>query len=687
MRRRKLLQGAAYLALFTVPVSGLIDTSEARVPHSGGSAGTSNTLTLVTMEAGIIGQSTPVTGFGPFAMGGYGRYTGTAPTTATGTWSGCGGGAATNVVLTADIYETGTYLVNVDAPGTAGTGCRLTITTNLGTTATSPPTIVTNFTTGSEVVSNIHNAPGWRKSHSYAPATGPKTRVVNGAGWTPGTATYTPGAALNAYELTSRSSCTSAASGGPSGTGSSIGDGTCTWKYLSGVDYITASAYALDAPAWVSGTSYMFGQGITTPSAGGILQSFSLIGIGAHPGYSFCTSTVSPPLGSWTGNVITTSDGCLWVYQGDIAYSSQASYIPWKTYANYPNNASTTHVTRDYRALLWNDREYVAGSKGETNPIGSYGHTRGGGYGLESNQNDCVTGICHYITFTPAAGESFRDSLTTSSPLSGYDPTKGVAFRNPNASGGSEPAAFFVGDHYVRVNGIQFQSAHAAGLFTWNNEQITNNIIDGGWSNGGSTYGAAVVGDVFLVLSGNLIISHGPMGFMFKYGNTFILYNTFINVGHVSNATAVAFAWAWVMQAPVMSNNAIYGFPHVGSYLTAEPVQVFDSSSSHNITDTASGDSGTAPWIQGNATASMVITVAGTTYSTTGANMFVSPGTDFRPGTALVGAGGSYGNFNWNCQHPTVEGCPVVLNEDTPDIIGTARPRAGSWTVGAEQKP
>jgi hypothetical protein len=677
--------------LFAAILGLLPWSAHGELPHGGG--GRAPGLTFLTLEAGIIGQSTPMTGYTPFPMGGYGTYTGTAPTSATARWTGCGGGPAANVKITTDIYGAGTYLVLVDVPGATGSGCTLTLTTNLGTTATSPGTIVTDWSTGSEVVSNIHNAPGWQASHVYTPANGPKTRVVNGAGWTPGTSSwwtpgnYNPGQPLKAYELTS-GRCTSAASGGPSGTGASIGDGTCSWKYLSGVDYISASAYTLDAPAWASGTSYMFGQAVTATNATGLLQSFGLIGTGAHPGFAFCTSTVSPPLGSWSSNVITTSDGCTWLYQGDIVYSSQASYIPWKTYANN-GIASVTHTTRDYRALLWNDQEYVAGLNGETNPIASNGHTRGSGWN-EGNQNDCVTGRCHYITFTTAPGESFRDSLTPSSPLTGYDPTKGVAFRNPNKCGGGscgEPAAFSVGDHWVRVDGLQFQSAYGSGVFAWNNEQITNNIIDGGWDNG-YTYGAAVWMDVFSVLANNLIISHGPIGFAFKYGNTFVLYNTFVNVGSVSNAAAVVFNWAWIMQPPVISNNAIYGFPHLGAYTPGEiPVQVFDSSSSHNITDTRSGDSGAAPWVQGKPKSATVIIIPGTTYSTAGVGMFVSPGKDWRPGTALISAGVAYGNFNWNCQSMPALGCPIVLNFDTPDILHTSRPQAGCRTVGPMQHP
>jgi len=168
-----------------------------------------------------------------------------------------------------------------------------------------------------------------------------------------------------------------------------------------------------------------------------------------------------------------------------------------------PNNASTTHLTRDYRALLWNDREYVAGSNHENNPIGEGGHTRGGGIGFEGNQNDCVTDIVTTSRSPPPLARVFRDSLTPSSQLMGYDLTKGVSFRNPNKCGGSacsEPAAFSVGDHWVRVDGLQMQSAYGAGIISWNNEQITNNIIDGGWNNH-YTYGTAVWMDVFSVLA------------------------------------------------------------------------------------------------------------------------------------------------------------------------------------------
>ena len=101
------------------------------------------------------------------------------------------------------------------------------------------------------IVSNIHNAPGWLPSHAYSPSSGPSTRVVNGAGWDPATGAFIPRRALAAYQLIS-DACTSGTSGGPSGRGGEIVDGTCTWKYLSGVDYISLTGWAFDNRALAS---------------------------------------------------------------------------------------------------------------------------------------------------------------------------------------------------------------------------------------------------------------------------------------------------------------------------------------------------------------------------------------------------------------------------------------------------
>ena len=73
-------------------------------------------------------------------------------------------------------------------------------------------------------------------------------------GGTRRTAAIIPVRPLDAYQLISTGTCTSASSGGPSGTGASIKDGTCTWKYLSNVDYISITGWAFDNRPWKSGT-------------------------------------------------------------------------------------------------------------------------------------------------------------------------------------------------------------------------------------------------------------------------------------------------------------------------------------------------------------------------------------------------------------------------------------------------
>lgn len=173
--------------------------------------------------------------------------------------------------------------------------------------------------------SNIHNTSGWLASHSYTYSAGPPsghfTRVTNGAAWN-GSA-YTAGSALNAYQLISPTSgtCTSASSGGPSGTSSNIVDGTCTWEYLSGVDYVTLSGFIMDAPVWASGTTYAY---------------FALVRLSTSPYNAFvlngtwgCHSTVAPTIGT-SGTLL--SDGCEWTYRGDIIYTSGATFMPNQTW-------------------------------------------------------------------------------------------------------------------------------------------------------------------------------------------------------------------------------------------------------------------------------------------------------------------------------------------------------------------
>ena len=516
-------------------------------------------ISLLTLEPGVVGQSTTSGSFAGYPMTGYGTYSGIgAPSSATGTWTGCGGGAATVTSFSLNPYPVGstgasnsgaagTFTVGVNAPATAGTGCTLTITTNTGVTATSPPTNVAADTHGTLVTSNIHNAPGWLHSHAYAPASGPKTRVNNGAGWTESTGTWNPGSLLRAYELTS-GSCTSAASGGPTGTGSTITDGTCTWKYLSDTDYITITGWQRDAPAWAAKT-YAYDNYVTT-NTGGNYRAYMLDssdGGGANT-RAFCTSTVAPSGVGATGNAyasgfLTTADGCTWSYMGDIVYSSQASTMPFNTYSGA--GFRTSHLTQPYTALLWNDREYVGGTNGELSPIIMTSHQGNGPFvGGETLFVACngptFMTDCPTITIKPADGEGFASSLTPSTPLTGYDPTKGVAISDLGATQNTGfsymRAGLVAADFNLTITGLQFKSTVSDGLFSVNWETITDNIIDGGFNTDVFSTFAAVRVDVPGIIANNLILNHGQNGIAFKYGSSVALFNTIANVGSHGDA-------------------------------------------------------------------------------------------------------------------------------------------------------
>ena len=158
--------------------------------------------------------------------------------------------------------------------------------------------------------------------HSSGPPIGHKTRVVNGGGWNG--SVFLPYQPLNAYELTSTSTCTSGSGGGPSETGSSILDGTCTWKYLSKVDYITLTGWLNDSGTkWTSGKRYAFFDVVMT---GTKLSTYELM----NPG---CASTVEP---SGRGDTGIMTDGCQWQYIGDVIYTSGANHIPNETFQSWP---------------------------------------------------------------------------------------------------------------------------------------------------------------------------------------------------------------------------------------------------------------------------------------------------------------------------------------------------------------
>lgn len=302
----------------------------------------------------------------------------------------------------------------------------------------------------SSYLANIHNAPGWEPSTSYTFSAGPPTapfkRVNSGAGWTPsgGTSgTYNNGQPLASYQLTSAGTCTSAASGvGPAGsgtpiTGTGITDGTCTWKYVGPVDYVSLTGWTLDnGSVWTSGTTYGYGHVVHTTDAG--YPTYQMLGAGCVSTVKPTTTSIGnpeqPPPDSGQG----TADGCFWDYRGQITYTSNAHPVPHGEFdydsftgsisgttltvttppATFPlavgqylrapgmtaittisapidsthwqvNNsqtianqtifvsailAMTIEINDLYTVQLWNDQEYLSGANGELGEMMIWGH-------------------------------------------------------------------------------------------------------------------------------------------------------------------------------------------------------------------------------------------------------------------------------------------------------------------------
>jgi hypothetical protein len=523
----------------------------------------------------------------------------------------------------------------------------------------------------SVIVSQIHNAPGWRHSHTYRYAAGPFTRVVNGPGWDETAGRFNPRQGLYAYQLISTGNCTSAPSGGPVGTGAVIQDGTCVWKYLSGVDYISLTGWAFDNAPWQPKT-YFFGDNIVSGSP---LRSYRL----ANP--AGCASAVAPGgTGGGMGASITLSDGCQWAYWADVIYTSGVSHIPTQTYPNNVKSNATRHLSANYQADLWNDREYVAGENSESAPIILQAHydLTLDGFPYEPEAQGVQPTTAYRLIVTAAPGESFHDTLTPAMPLVGYDQTKGVALHN--VTNGNYAAGIELRDNGVDLIGFQIKSDYQQGMggaetHGANGVTIQNSIIDGGA--GPNT--AALQLDAGGIVANSLIIARGAFGIVENYPG-FVLHSTLINPGRVPNSVAVASGGPWVFNGAVVSNSAIFGFAHA-----AAATGTMKWGGGNNLTDAPAGDTGAGQWYDGRA-ATTVVTLSGTAYGAAAASVFTSFPGDYRTAASspLRGGGAAYGPFKFcEAKHPDCAG--ITYNFDSPDIIETTRPQAGRYDIGAWQ--
>lgn len=525
------------------------------------------------------------------------------------------------------------------------------------------------------VVSQIHNAPGWCPSCTYLYRTGPYTRVVNGPGWNHASGRYNPGKPLAAYQLISRGSCVSARRGGPVGTGSDIADGTCRWKYLSPVDYASITGWAFDNRHWQSGTAYGYGDYVVSDSP---LRSYEQIN------KSGCTSTVAPAgTAGGSGTSFTTSDGCVWSYWANIGYSSEKSYIPTQRYK--PGTSAVSGLTKRYQADLWNDREYVAGERDEAVPIRLQAHfdyTEDGFPYSPEGVNVACPSRCYNIVIKAAPGESFADMLTPGDPLTGYDPTKGVAIRNPtwNLTDGFE-----LRDNGVDLIGLQIKSDHGIGVgggqtHGGNSVTLQDCIVEGGRARD-----PAIFLDTAMLVANSLVVAHGALGIQEDYPGT-VLHSTVVNPDRVANSIAIEVGLDWVFVGETVSNTAIFGFAHdAGS--TGDPRatnwQKMTWHGGHNATDAPVADSGAVAL--GPHAVSTVRTLPGTTYGESASAAFVAFPGDYRlrDGSPLIGAGTAFGPFNPACL--VNKPCSLAYTLDSPDIIATPRPQDGRYDIGAWQ--
>ena len=216
-----------------------------------------------------------------------------------------------------------------------------------------------------------------------------------------------------------------------------------------------------------------------------------------------------------------------------------------------------------------------------------------------------------------------------------------------------------------------------------NNITIRNCILDGG-SQDQWTVQAALATDTSSVIANSLIISHAPIGVAMKYPG-FVLHSTIVNADHVPGSVGVKTIAKWVFNDSTVANTAIFGFAHGvahGKNTSWSP------KSSHNATDAPSDDAGTGPWPYGESKTSIVDVLPGTSYNVSPNTVFMNFGRDWRlsPNSPLRATGDAFGSFSVNCS--SIE--PNCLQRttyslDTPDMIGTPRPQAGRYDIGAWQ--
>ena len=140
-------------------------------------------------------------------------------------------------------------------------------------------------------------------------------------------------------------------------------------------DYVSLTGWSYDAPAWSSGVKYIFGSRVTFGSP---LRSFQLMDVGgdkqcgAHrnDNHTFSSTNTKPDDAGGRLRLVVFSGRAL--FFGTLLYSHTGVFECKSGYES--GRARKIAMVTNYEALLWNDREYVAGDNGEKYPMDTSYH-------------------------------------------------------------------------------------------------------------------------------------------------------------------------------------------------------------------------------------------------------------------------------------------------------------------------
>ena len=171
------------------------------------------------------------------------------------------------------------------------------------------------------VTSNLHNCAAWVTLTTYTAG----QRVANDTG------------PVKAYQC-----ITGGVSGatGPTGTGSSITDGTCVWKYLSAVDYTSLAAWYAALPSTLTQpvTALLWNDAVWGPS-GALTGVTNVVGnmltISAAAGESFVDSPHALRYNSANGVSVESSSNGVVLFDVGATYFT-ISRIQARQFASYP---------------------------------------------------------------------------------------------------------------------------------------------------------------------------------------------------------------------------------------------------------------------------------------------------------------------------------------------------------------